>query len=144
MSEHILLFQNDVVASILVDLHLSDSDGIDTFDRLFCAAHAESSFEEGERAQVTLNSIDALKIDRSFVGDMATDEKSASIVTAMIGMGKNLHMQVVAEGVETRQQLEMLKEQGCPQAQGYYFSRPVSAEEFGQLLKCRAASTTSA
>jgi EAL domain-containing protein (putative c-di-GMP-specific phosphodiesterase class I) len=48
-------------------------------------------------------------------------------------MGKSLHMRVVAEGVETREQLEILQEQGCPQGQGYYFSRPVPAVEFGQL-----------
>jgi diguanylate cyclase (GGDEF)-like protein/PAS domain S-box-containing protein len=89
-------------------------------------------------------SIDTLKIDRSFVGEMATDKEGISIVTAMIGMGKNLQMQVVAEGVETRQQFEMLKEQGCPQAQGYYFSRPMPAEEFGRMMKCKPSSTTSA
>jgi diguanylate cyclase (GGDEF)-like protein/PAS domain S-box-containing protein len=79
--------------------------------------------------------IDALKIDQSLVRDLVTGEDAASIVTAMIGMGKNLHIQVVAECVETQQQLEILKEHGCPQAQGYYFGRPMPAEEFGQLLK---------
>jgi diguanylate cyclase (GGDEF)-like protein/PAS domain S-box-containing protein len=79
--------------------------------------------------------IDALKIDRSFVCNLTTDEDDAGIVTAMIGMGKSLHMLVVAEGVETREQLAMLQEYGCPQGQGYYFSRPVPAVEFGQLLK---------
>jgi diguanylate cyclase (GGDEF)-like protein/PAS domain S-box-containing protein len=78
--------------------------------------------------------IDALKIDQSFVRDLTTDEDDAGIVTAVIGMGKSLHMQVVAEGVETRQQLEFLQGQGCPQGQGFYFGRPVPAEEFGQLL----------
>jgi diguanylate cyclase (GGDEF)-like protein/PAS domain S-box-containing protein len=85
--------------------------------------------------------IDALKIDQSFVRDLTTDEEGAGIVTAMIGLGKSLHMQVVAEGVETRAQLEFLQEHGCPQGQGYYFSRPVSAAEFGQLLECGAAAT---
>jgi diguanylate cyclase (GGDEF)-like protein/PAS domain S-box-containing protein len=79
--------------------------------------------------------IDALKIDQSFVRDLTTDEDDASIVTAVIGMGKNLHMRVVAEGVETPEQLAMLREYGCPQGQGYYFSRPVPAVEFGHLLK---------
>jgi diguanylate cyclase (GGDEF)-like protein len=85
--------------------------------------------------------IDALKIDQSFVRDLTTDDDGAGIVTAMIGLGKSLHMQVVAEGVETRAQLEFLQEHGCPQAQGYYFSRPVSAAEFGQLLECGAVAT---
>ena len=79
--------------------------------------------------------IDALKIDQSFVRDLTTDEDDAGIVTAVIGLGKSLHMRVVAEGVETREQLEILQEHGCPQGQGYYFSRPVPAVEFGQLLR---------
>jgi EAL domain-containing protein (putative c-di-GMP-specific phosphodiesterase class I) len=79
--------------------------------------------------------IDALKIDQSFVHDLTTGEDDASIVTAMIGLGKSLHMRVVAEGVETREQLAILQEYGCPQGQGYYFSRPVPAVEFGHLLK---------
>jgi diguanylate cyclase (GGDEF)-like protein/PAS domain S-box-containing protein len=78
--------------------------------------------------------IDTLKIDRSFVRDLTTDSDDASIVTAVIGMGKNLHMRVVAEGVETREQLEFLRRHGCPQGQGYYFGKPVAAAEFSQLL----------
>ena len=80
--------------------------------------------------------IDALKIDRSFVRDLATESDGAGIVTAMIGMGRNLHLQVVAEGVETRQQLEILMENGCHQAQGYYFGRPVPGEQFSRRLEC--------
>jgi diguanylate cyclase (GGDEF)-like protein/PAS domain S-box-containing protein len=84
--------------------------------------------------------IDVLKIDQSYVSDLAADGDGAGsgIVNAMIGMGRNLHMQVVAEGVETLQQLEILQEHGCPQAQGYYFSHPVPGEEFGRLLECDA------
>ena len=78
--------------------------------------------------------IDTLKIDQSFVRDLATDADDASIVSAVISMGKSLHMRVVAEGVETREQLEFLREHSCPFAQGYYFSPPVSAGEFRQLL----------
>jgi diguanylate cyclase (GGDEF)-like protein/PAS domain S-box-containing protein len=81
--------------------------------------------------------IDALKIDQSFMRDLATDTGNSSIVTAMIGMGRNLNMLVVAEGVETRQQLEILREHGCPQAQGYYFGRPVPSEQFSRRLECR-------
>ncbi len=79
--------------------------------------------------------IDTLKIDQSFVRDLTVDEDDAGIVTAVIGMGKSLHMRVVAEGVETREQLEILQEHGCPQGQGFYFCRPVPAEEFGHLLE---------
>ena len=77
--------------------------------------------------------IDTLKIDQSFVRDLTTDADDASIVSAVISMGKSLHMGVVAEGVETREQLDFLREQCCTQGQGYYFCRPVPAEAFGRL-----------
>jgi len=79
--------------------------------------------------------IDTLKIDRSFVRDLTTDADDASIVNAVISMGNSLHMQVVAEGVETREQLAFLKQQGCPEAQGYYFSHPLAAGELVQFLE---------
>jgi EAL domain-containing protein (putative c-di-GMP-specific phosphodiesterase class I) len=85
--------------------------------------------------------IDSLKIDQSFVRGLTTDAGDAAIVAAVIGMGKNLHRRVVAEGVETREQLEILREYGCPQAQGYYFGRPVPAVEFGQLVDSGVART---
>jgi diguanylate cyclase len=78
--------------------------------------------------------IDALKIDQSFVRDIATDADDASIVSAVISMGKSLQMRVVAEGVETREQRAFLQQQHCPEGQGYYFSRPVASEEFTQLF----------
>jgi diguanylate cyclase (GGDEF)-like protein/PAS domain S-box-containing protein len=78
--------------------------------------------------------IRTLKIDQSFVRDVTTDADDASIVGAVINMGKSLHMHVVAEGVETPQQLAFLREQNCPEGQGYYFSRPVSAGEFTNYL----------
>jgi diguanylate cyclase (GGDEF)-like protein/PAS domain S-box-containing protein len=85
--------------------------------------------------------IDALKIDQSFVRDIVTDADDASIVSAVISMGKSLQMRVVAEGVETREQLAFLRQQNCPEGQGYYFSRPVAPIEFTQLLAHRVGST---
>jgi diguanylate cyclase (GGDEF)-like protein len=79
--------------------------------------------------------IDTLKIDRSFVHSLATDAADASIVSAMIGMGKGLGIRVVAEGVETQEQLALLRKQGCLEGQGYYFARPVSAREVTPLLR---------
>jgi diguanylate cyclase (GGDEF)-like protein/PAS domain S-box-containing protein len=79
--------------------------------------------------------IDTLKIDQSFVRDLATDADDASIISAVISMGESLHMRVVAEGVETRDQFLFLQEHSCPFAQGYYFSPPVMAGEFSQLLE---------
>jgi diguanylate cyclase (GGDEF)-like protein len=78
--------------------------------------------------------IDALKVDQSFVHDITSDPEDATIVSAVIGMGKNLKQRVIAEGVETREQLAFLQSQGCDEGQGYYFSQPVVAEEFARLL----------
>jgi diguanylate cyclase (GGDEF)-like protein/PAS domain S-box-containing protein len=85
--------------------------------------------------------IDTLKIDQSFVRDLATDADDANIVSAMISMGESLHMRVVAEGVETRDQLAFLQELGCPEAQGYYFSRPVAAGQLTPLWGSNLAQT---
>jgi len=79
--------------------------------------------------------IGRLKIDQSFVRDVAHD---VSLVRAMIGMGNSLGMRVVAEGIETRQQREFLQQEGCVEGQGYYFGRPLPAEEFSPLLGCHA------
>jgi diguanylate cyclase (GGDEF)-like protein/PAS domain S-box-containing protein len=79
--------------------------------------------------------IDTLKIDRSFVRNLTTDADDASIVSAVINMGSSLNMLVVAEGVETREQLALLREQECPEAQGYYFSHPVVADSIPILLE---------
>jgi diguanylate cyclase (GGDEF)-like protein len=85
--------------------------------------------------------INCLKIDQSFVRNLGVDGSSddASIISAVVHMGMSLHMRVVAEGVETAAQLAYLKEQGCPEAQGYYFSRPLPHGEMAQLLGCGPA-----
>jgi len=70
---------------------------------------------------------DALKIDRSFVSRMECDDNGAEIVKAIVSLARNLRMDVVAEGVETLQQLERLRTIGCPYAQGFYFATPVDA-----------------
>jgi diguanylate cyclase (GGDEF)-like protein/PAS domain S-box-containing protein len=74
--------------------------------------------------------IDTLKVDRSFVKDIATDPDDAAITSAIISMAKILKQKVVAEGVETLEQLEFLRKEGCDVIQGYYFSEPLSAEDF--------------
>jgi EAL domain-containing protein (putative c-di-GMP-specific phosphodiesterase class I) len=78
--------------------------------------------------------IDTLKIDYSFVRDLTTDADDASIVSAVVNMGKSLHMRVVAEGVETHEQCTFLKNQHCPEAQGFYFREPMIAEELAELF----------
>lgn len=79
--------------------------------------------------------IDALKIDKSFVQEMAVGSDSASIVRAVIAMGKSLEHRVIAEGVETAAQLAFLQDEGCDEAQGFYLSRPVGADECARLLR---------
>ncbi|GMR08260.1 MAG: hypothetical protein BMS9Abin26_1265 [Gammaproteobacteria bacterium] len=78
--------------------------------------------------------IKALKIDGSFVRDVTNDEDDAGIVRAIIGMAKSLHLEVIAEGVETRAQGEFLRNELCDAYQGNYFSSPVTVEELGKLL----------
>ena len=78
--------------------------------------------------------IDTLKIDQSFVRDIATDADGATIVSAVIGMGKSLKQRVIAEGVETQTQLEFLQSRQCAEGQGFQFSVPLSADDFSRLL----------
>jgi EAL domain-containing protein (putative c-di-GMP-specific phosphodiesterase class I) len=76
-----------------------------------------------------------LKIDQSFVHEISTDPMGTSLVCAMISMGTSLGQRVVAEGVETQEQLAFLQSQRCNEGQGYYFSRPLVAEQFVTLLE---------
>ncbi|MGH9420416.1 MAG: EAL domain-containing protein, partial [Thermoanaerobaculia bacterium] len=71
--------------------------------------------------------ITAVKIDRAFIRDLATSEGDAAIVSAVVGIARALKLRVIAEGVETEEQLAFLRRRNCDAAQGYLFSRPVSA-----------------
>lgn len=79
--------------------------------------------------------VHTLKIDQSFIRDITTDEDNAAIVTALIAMSRQLKIKSLAEGVETIEQLEFLRDQGCDEIQGYVYSRPVPPEQFEVLLK---------
>jgi diguanylate cyclase (GGDEF)-like protein/PAS domain S-box-containing protein len=78
--------------------------------------------------------IDALKIDQSFVRQITTAPDETTIVTAVISMGRSLKLRVVAEGVETQEELAFLQAHQCDEAQGYFFSRPLPPEQFAKLL----------
>ncbi len=78
--------------------------------------------------------IDILKVDKSFVRDLTTDADDASIVSAVINMGKSLHMRVIAEGIETQTQLAFLEKHDCREGQGNYFSHPLAPEDFAALF----------
>lgn len=79
--------------------------------------------------------IDQLKIDRSFVKDITTDENDVAIIETIIAMGSHLGLDVIAEGVETAQEIELLNVRGCRSYQGYFFSQAINASEFEELLK---------
>ena len=78
--------------------------------------------------------IDVLKIDKSFVDDIDSENKE-SLIETILAMGKSLNLKVVAEGVETKEQYEFLKQKECDIIQGYYFAKPMNEEEFIKLLK---------
>ncbi len=79
--------------------------------------------------------IHALKIDQSFVRDLTVDSDDAAIISAIISMARKLNLHVVAEGVETREQLQFLREEECHELQGYFFSPPIPAEKFFDFVK---------
>jgi EAL domain-containing protein (putative c-di-GMP-specific phosphodiesterase class I) len=86
---------------------------------------------------------DLLKIDREFVRNIISDPEDAALTTAIITMAQSLGLKVIAEGIETEQQLAFLREKRCDLAQGYFFSKPVPAEAFRQLLAERPKFTAS-
>lgn len=91
-------------------------------------------------AQLKRFPIDTLKVDRSFIREVAQDADDQAITEAIIAMGKSLSLTIVAEGVETQEQQDFLRKRACDEMQGYYFSRPVIAEEFATLLGQHIAS----
>ncbi len=83
---------------------------------------------------------DKIKIDRSFVSELASSDDSMAIIRAVTGLGKSLGMVTTAEGVENAEQLALLRREGCTQAQGFLFSKPRPASEVERLLSGTRAS----
>jgi diguanylate cyclase len=79
--------------------------------------------------------IDKLKIDRTFINDVTSSNDDASIVSAIVSLGHTLKLKVIAEGVETPEQLEFLQMLGCDQYQGYHHSAAMPASEFAELIR---------
>ncbi|MCX5850137.1 MAG: EAL domain-containing protein [Deltaproteobacteria bacterium] len=86
-------------------------------------------------AQIKHFPIDTLKVDRSFIRNLPQDTENKAITEAVIILGKNLKLTVVAEGVETKEQENFLREQICDQMQGFYFSKPIAPDQFAELLR---------
>jgi diguanylate cyclase (GGDEF)-like protein len=85
-------------------------------------------------AYLKLFPFNSVKIDRAFVTDVTRSEEDGAIALAIVAMAHSMHMHVIAEGVETLAQLQFLRQSGCDQMQGYYFSRPVPAEDYARML----------
>jgi EAL domain-containing protein (putative c-di-GMP-specific phosphodiesterase class I) len=83
--------------------------------------------------------LDTLKVDRAFVSDLTVDADDAAIVRAIIGLGHNLDLTIVAEGVETREQLQFLRAEGCDLVQGFLMSKAVPAAAFFDLIRAAQA-----
>ncbi len=86
-------------------------------------------------AQIKHFPIDTLKVDRSFIRNIPQDSEDKAITEAIIAMGKTLSLTVVAEGVETLDQMSFLRDHSCDEMQGYYFSKPIAPEQFAELLR---------
>ena len=125
LTETVLMKHADSAQSILKDLRAA---GVQVAVDDFGTGYSSLSYLRKFPA-------DALKIDQSFIRQMSVAPEETSIVTAIIRMGQSLNLRVIAEGVETQADLEFLQCQHCDEAQGYYFSRPVSAHQFAILLE---------
>jgi diguanylate cyclase (GGDEF)-like protein/PAS domain S-box-containing protein len=125
LTESLLLANADVTVSVLQELKaMGVTLAIDDFGTGY------SSFSYLRQFHVN-----NLKIDRSFVSDVATNPDDAAITAAIIGMAKSLHLRVIAEGVETEAQMSFLRAQQCDEIQGFYFSKPLSADDAAYKLR---------
>jgi diguanylate cyclase (GGDEF)-like protein/PAS domain S-box-containing protein len=125
LTEGILMEQGPETAAVLQGLRdLGICISVDDFGTGYSSLNYVKNFP-----------VDRLKIDQSFVRGMAEEPSDAAIVRTIIELAHTLQLQVIAEGVETPAQLARLRAEGCDEVQGYYFSRPVPAEDFAVLLR---------
>ncbi len=127
LTESILMADVDATINLLTDLKARGIQlAIDDFGTGYSSLSYLKNFP-----------IDRIKIDRSFVREIATDADAAAIVQTVIAMAKHLNLQVIAEGVETREQAQYLLGQNCFEMQGFYFGRPMPAENLAWFLASR-------
>ncbi|WP_319774513.1 EAL domain-containing protein [Breoghania sp.] len=128
LTENILMENSDVVTEDLLYLQkLGVGFSIDDFGTGY------SSLGYIKRFPVA-----RLKIDQGFIRNLETDPNDAAIIKAIIGLGKSLNLSVTAEGVETEEQADFLRKEGCNEVQGYYFGRPQPSETFVELFRPKA------
>jgi EAL domain-containing protein (putative c-di-GMP-specific phosphodiesterase class I) len=84
---------------------------------------------------LSLLPIDALKMDMKFIQNVRPENKDFRMIELILGIAEYLGVPVIAEGVETKEQLELLKNAGCSLVQGYYFSKPIPPDQFEQLIR---------
>ena len=124
LTEGLLLSNADVIYSVLQELKdMGLKLAIDDFGTGYSSLSYLKQFP-----------VNKLKIDRSFVRDVAVDPDDAAITISIIRLAKSMNLRVIAEGVETEAQLTFLREHQCDEIQGYYFSEPVSPDEAGMML----------
>jgi diguanylate cyclase (GGDEF)-like protein len=105
---------------------------------------AVDDFGTGYSSLATLQRfpLDTVKIDRSFIGDLAGPSENAGLADAIIAMGKSLSLTVIAQGVETKEQADFLRAHACDELQGFYFNRPLPAHQFAQLMRAQTPEIT--
>lgn len=129
ITEGLLVENMDAAVSILGDLH---NDGVQISIDDFGTGYSSLAY-------LKRLPIDTIKIDRSFVQDIAENSDDAAITAAIVALARSLRMKVTAEGIETQAQLDYLKSLGCDEAQGFYFSKPLPVPEFEAFIKQQAA-----
>jgi EAL domain-containing protein (putative c-di-GMP-specific phosphodiesterase class I) len=130
ITETLLLTRNDEMTAQMVRLReMGLRLALDDFGTGY------SSFSYARRFR-----FDKLKVDGSFVRALSGDNNDARITSAIISMGKLLNMKVIAECVETEEQMDFLRSHGCDEIQGYHFSRPLSAAAFAEKLRSHQSS----
>lgn len=125
VSESIMMKHTDLMTSVI---NAFNELGVQTSIDDFGTGYSSFSYMKNFKNHT-------LKIDKSFIDDIATNANSASIVEAIIVMAHALNMKTIAEGVETKAQLDILREKNCDEYQGFYFSKPVPPEEFIKLIQ---------
>jgi EAL domain-containing protein (putative c-di-GMP-specific phosphodiesterase class I) len=132
LTENILMARLEGAMPALIELqHLGVGLSVDDFGTGYSSLAHLSSLP-----------IDSLKIDRSFVNKLQIGSKEAAVVRAVVLLGRSLGKSVIAEGIETRSQLDQLRDMGCDVGQGYLLSRPLAAEVVDVLLERIVAETS--